>query len=59
MADLPQVPALLSDEGRANMIADEVARSEHAGKPDARREHVKAHALAHLRAAQIQSQGLS
>lgn len=54
MADLPAVPALLSLEGRASMIAEEISRIEHAGKPDKRREHVKAHALAHLRAALVQ-----
>lgn len=45
------IPAMMSLEGRATMIADEIGRVEHAGNPKARREHVKAIALAHLRAA--------
>lgn len=56
MTDLPTVPDHLSLEGRAIMIAEEIGRIEHAGRPDAKREHVKAHALAHLRAAIEQSQ---
>lgn len=47
----PKVPAVLSLEGLAQMIADEINRVEHAGKPNERRAHVKAHALAHLEAA--------
>lgn len=47
MSDLPQVPALLSLEGRAKMIADVVGRL-HA-KPEDRRKAVEAEALAHLR----------
>lgn len=45
------VPDFLSVEGRANMIADETGRIEHAGNPTARRAHVRAHAAAHIRAA--------
>lgn len=45
------VPDHLSAEGRANMIADESARIEHAGNPAARRKHIQAHAMAHIRAA--------
>lgn len=51
MADLPSVPDHLSLEGRANMIADEGGRAEHAGNPKGRREHLARHALAHMRAA--------
>ena len=50
------VPDHLSLEARARMIADEIGRTEHAGKPDERRKHVTAHALAHLRAAVEQAQ---
>jgi hypothetical protein len=50
------VPDHLSLEGRANMIADETCRIEQAGNPTARRAHVKAVALAHLRAAFDQAQ---
>lgn len=50
MSDIP-VPAILSLEGRALMIADETGRSDHAGNPAGRREHVAKVALAHLRAA--------
>lgn len=46
-ADLPQVPSLLSLEGRAKMIAD-VAGRLHAN-PEDRRKAVEAEALAHLR----------
>lgn len=56
MAELPAVPAILSLEGRAQMIADETGRSAHMGQPDARRAHVKAHALAHMRAAIAQAE---
>lgn len=49
MSAIPPIPPLMSLEGRANMIADEIGRVEHAGDPAARREHVKAVALAHLR----------
>lgn len=45
------VPDHMSLEGRANMISEETGRIEQAGNPTARRAHVKAHALAHLRAA--------
>lgn len=48
---LSEIPAVMSLEGRAQLISDEIARVEHAGNPAARREHVKAVALAHLRAA--------
>lgn len=51
MADEPVVPDHISLEGRAAMIADETGRVAHAGDPAARRTHVKAIALAHLRAA--------
>lgn len=51
MADEPDVPDHISLEGRATMIADETGRVTHAGNPTARRAHVKAIALAHLRAA--------
>lgn len=50
------VPDHMSLEGRANMIADEGGRAEHAGNPKARREHQTKHALAHLRAAIEQAQ---
>lgn len=52
-ADFPEVPALMSLEGRANMIAD-VAGQLH-GSPAERRKAVQDHALAHLRAAVIAS----
>jgi hypothetical protein len=55
MAEI-SVPDHLSLEGRATMIADETGRTAHAGKPDDRRAHVKAVALAHLRAAIEQAQ---
>jgi hypothetical protein len=48
-------PPVLSLEGRAQMIADETGRSEHAGNPAGRRAHVAKHALAHMRAAILQS----
>lgn len=54
MSDIA-VPALMSLEGRALMIADECGRIEQAGNPNARRDHVKAHALAHLRATLAQA----
>jgi hypothetical protein len=55
MAEI-SVPDHMSLEGRANLIADETGRIEQAGNPTARRAHVKAHALAHLRAAFEQAQ---
>lgn len=51
----PHVPQFLSPEGRAQMIADETGRAEHMGDPKARRAHVAAHALAHMRAALAQA----
>lgn len=54
MSDIA-TPKFLSLEGRAQMIADETGRVEHAGNPAARREHVAKHALGHLRAAIQQS----
>lgn len=50
-----KVPPLMSSEGRANMIADEIARAEHAGDMKRRRAHVIAHAMAHIRAAVLQA----
>ncbi len=55
MAEIVPVPALMSLEGRAQMIAEECGRVEQAGNPNARRSHVAAHALAHLRAAMAQA----
>lgn len=46
-----KVPDHLSVEGRANLIADESGRAEHAGNSEARRRHIAAHAAAHIRAA--------
>lgn len=37
------------------MIADETGRAEHMGDPKARRAHVAAHALAHMRAMMVQA----
>lgn len=45
------VPDHMSIEGRATMIAEESGRAEHAGSPDARRQHIARHAEAHIRAA--------
>lgn len=47
--DAPQVPALMSLEGRAQMIADEAGKIDHAGDPKARRKAVYEAALANLR----------
>lgn len=51
MSEPVTVPPVMSLEGRAEMAASENGRVEHAGKPDERRAHLKAHVLAHLRAA--------
>lgn len=56
---MPNVPDHLSLEGRATMIAEETGRIEHAGNPAARRTHVKANALAHLKAAIDQFQRIN
>lgn len=51
MSESITVPPLMSLEGRAEMAVAEMGRVEHVGKPEERRAHVKAHFLAHLRAA--------
>lgn len=51
MATEITVPDHMSIEGRAVLIAEESGRILHAGNPEARRKHIEAHAVAHIRAA--------